>query len=367
MASLLERTLGAVRKENTASSDRPGAPRRVSGGGAGSRASPYARPDGGSWKHDRYGDVDEAGASSNASRAGPRPSAGRSDATDAASPKLMITNLHYEVSERELEVLFVQIGPIAAGPKIKKYVAPAPTGGSGKHANARHSQSRSLTHDTCFSSLALPAPSTLCFDVLNSFKFDRSGRSEGVAWVTYTSEKDAAAAKEAFDGAFAKGEPIKVDFDHRIDRPSERGPPAAGSLLARVGGAPDSKGPKFASAGGGSARGSGPRHSAGSRSERGVGASSAGRSWDERGGDRRVSEGAGGRGGGGGRGGRGGAGGRGGGERVRSQPKSGGDLDAELEAFMKAPSGASKSSNTAPSGTSMHAPEASAGGDVEMS
>ncbi|GAA6018405.1 hypothetical protein JCM8202_001366 [Rhodotorula sphaerocarpa] len=316
MASLLERTLGAVRKENTASSDRPGAPRRVSGGGAGSRASPYARPDGGSWKHDRYGDVDEAGASSNASRAGPRPSAGRSDATDAASPKLMITNLHYEVSERELEVLFVQIGPIAAGPKIK---------------------------------------------------FDRSGRSEGVAWVTYTSEKDAAAAKEAFDGAFAKGEPIKVDFDHRIDRPSERGPPAAGSLLARVGGAPDSKGPKFASAGGGSARGSGPRHSAGSRSERGVGASSAGRSWDERGGDRRVSEGAGGRGGGGGRGGRGGAGGRGGGERVRSQPKSGGDLDAELEAFMKAPSGASKSSNTAPSGTSMHAPEASAGGDVEMS
>lgn len=156
MASLLERTLGAVRKENTASSDRPGAPRRVSGGGAGSRASPYAvsrhvpattgplqyregpagrkamalcppagrrgpprrpsrlhtdtkvsrpqRPDGGSWKHDRYGDVDEAGASSNASRTGPRPSAGRSDATDAASPKLMITNLHYEVSERELEV-----------------------------------------------------------------------------------------------------------------------------------------------------------------------------------------------------------------------------------------------------------------------
>lgn len=91
---------------------------------------------------------------------------------------------------------------------------------------------------------------------------------------------------------------------------------------------------------------------------------------------------------------------------MRSQPKSGGDLDAELEAFMKAPSGvsrapplssnlsssldcslwnwpvlpsklsvlttflirqASKSSNTAPSGTSMHAPEASAGGDVEMS
>lgn len=99
-----------------------------------------------------------------------------------------------------------------------------------------------------------------------NFKFDRSGRSEGVAWVTYASEKHAAAAKEAFDGAIAKGEldppparvhdnrpapvlnrfvlcsvlapgePIKVDFDYRIDRPLERGTPAAGSLLARVGG-----------------------------------------------------------------------------------------------------------------------------------
>ena len=37
-------------------------------------------------------------------------------------------------------------------------------------------------------------------------KFDRSGRSEGVAWVTFASEKHAAAAKEAFDGALAKGE-----------------------------------------------------------------------------------------------------------------------------------------------------------------
>ena len=39
-------------------------------------------------------------------------------------------------------------------------------------------------------------------------KFDRSGRSEGVAWVTYASEKHAAAAKEAFDGALAKGESL---------------------------------------------------------------------------------------------------------------------------------------------------------------
>ena len=38
------------------------------------------------------------------------------------------------------------------------------------------------------------------------FKFDRSGRSEGVAWVTYGNEDHAAHAKQAFDGALAKGQ-----------------------------------------------------------------------------------------------------------------------------------------------------------------
>ncbi|GAA5976515.1 hypothetical protein JCM10908_005527 [Rhodotorula pacifica] len=314
MASLLERTLGAVRKENTGGQGQGN--RRVSGG-AQARGSPYARPDGGSWKHDRFGETEEG--SDSARGKGGRSAAAFNSAEagqgHGPSPKLVISNLHYEVSERELEVLFVQIGPIAAGPKIK---------------------------------------------------FDRSGRSEGIAWVTYSSEKDAAAAKEAFDGAFAKGEPIKVDFDYRIDRALERGAPAAGSLLARVGAPVDggnTRGPKFASPTGG--RGTGPRHSAGGssgRSERGVGSSGA-----PRGG--RDSRDAGGRGsdarGGGGRGGRGGAGGRGG-ERFKAQPKSGGDLDAELEAFMKAPSGGSSAKPAAAPAAAAAAPEATTGGDVEM-
>jgi len=78
------------------------------------------------------------------------------------SPKLRIENLHYDVSERELESLFSQIGTIADGPSIK---------------------------------------------------FDKSGRSEGVAWVTYTNSSDAERAKIEFDGAPAKGQFITVQFD----------------------------------------------------------------------------------------------------------------------------------------------------------
>ena len=37
-------------------------------------------------------------------------------------------------------------------------------------------------------------------------QFDRSGRSTGIAYLGYGSEKEAAEAKEAFDGALAKGE-----------------------------------------------------------------------------------------------------------------------------------------------------------------
>ncbi|GAA5862517.1 hypothetical protein JCM3774_001045 [Rhodotorula dairenensis] len=313
MASLLERTLGAVRKENTGGQ---GAGNRRVSGGAGTRASPYARPEGGNWKHDRFGETDgeSAGGRAAVNTANPHGQQG-------PSPKLVITNLHYEVSERELEV---RLSPIFA-----------------RKASSAHSHF-----------------------------FDRSGRSEGVAWVTYASEKHAAAAKDAFDGAIAKGEPIKVDFDYRIDRPSERGTPAAGSLLARVGGPVDggsSRGPRFASqagGGGGGGRGTGPRHSAGGggRAERGVGSTSG--APRAGGGGGRDSRDGGARGTGGGRGGR--AGGRG----AKVQPKSGGDLDAELEAFMKAPSGGGSSSSSTAQAASQPAPtaatDATSGGDVEM-
>ncbi|PRQ69931.1 hypothetical protein AAT19DRAFT_11584 [Rhodotorula toruloides] len=260
MASLLERTLGAVRKETGSGEGN----RRVSGGGQ-TRGSPYARPGNDSWKHDKF-DADNEPRGEGSRRSTPRNApASAGDASSGASAKLIIKNVHYEVSERELELLFVQIGPIAAGPKIK---------------------------------------------------FDRSGRSEGIAWVTYTNEKHAAQAKEAFNGALAKGEPLEIDFDYRVGPPP--GPAAPGTLLARLGN--DGRGPRFASS---ADRGPGTRHVSGGaptgpRSERGLGSG--------RGGAR-----------GGARGGRGGTGGQQGRDRVRKEPKTADDLDKELEAFMKTP------------------------------
>ncbi|BGP14256.1 hypothetical protein JCM10213_005853 [Rhodosporidiobolus nylandii] len=292
MASLLDRALGGVKSNATANE---GSNRRQSGGGGG-RSSPYARPsEGSSWKHDKFAEADSAPsrpASGGAGRGGSlaaRLGGGGSGAAGAdgsrKSAKLLIKNLHYEVSERELELLFIQIGPIAAGPKIK---------------------------------------------------FDRSGRSEGIAWVTYGSEEHAAQAKEAFNGAPAKGQPIEVEFDYRIDRAAERGAPAPGSLLSRLNAdsTPSTRGPKFAS----------PPSAPGGRAPRG------GRS------ERTVSGGAGPQ-----RGGRGGA--RGGREpRQKREPKTNEDLDKELEAFMKAPEGSAK-----PTEIAAPAAPAQAGGDVEMS
>lgn len=65
-----------------------------------------------------------------------------------------------------------------------------------------------MIHDAYPLAIPFPPPPFLrcrCCCVLR-IKFDRSGRSEGIAWVTYGNEEHAAHAKEAFDGALAKGQ-----------------------------------------------------------------------------------------------------------------------------------------------------------------
>ncbi|GAA5912885.1 hypothetical protein JCM5296_003895 [Sporobolomyces johnsonii] len=313
MSSLLSRAVGGIRRDDGSA---PANPRRQSGG-TGGRNSPYARP-ADSWKHDKF-DQDSQPYAEPSSPKGSL--AARLASTGAAAPaqtarssKLVIRNLHYEVSERELELLFVQIGPIASGPKIK---------------------TTPLTLESLPPSVDAPLPPRL--------KFDRSGRSEGVAWVTYSSEEHAAQAKEAFDGASAKGQNIKVDFDFRPDRAFERGVPAPGSLLARLESESSSRGPKYASRGG-------PR--GGDGPQRGVGAS-----FDPR--DSRSAPRGGARGGRGGRG-----GGREGGRepRERKEPKTNEDLDRELEAYLKGPSGTEEKTET----PAPPPQEAVSGGDVEM-
>ncbi|PGH13530.1 hypothetical protein AJ80_06280 [Polytolypa hystricis UAMH7299] len=104
--------------------------------------------------------------------------------------KIRVTNLHYDLTENDLEDLFTRIGPVTA----------------------------------------------------LSLRYDRAGRSEGVAFVTYKRLADAQTAIREFDGANAKGQPIQLTlvasgkrnpFDYaekpkgsslfdRIERPRDR-------------------------------------------------------------------------------------------------------------------------------------------------
>ncbi|GAA5827378.1 hypothetical protein JCM5353_001450 [Sporobolomyces roseus] len=313
--SLLSRAMGSITKGSDQPPTGPSNPgnRRQSGGGGANRASPYARPSGDSWKHDKFA---ESNSSTASNAAAPSSKAGGSLAARLSgngassvgqgqrSNKLVIKDLHYEVSERELELLFVQIGPIATGPKIK---------------------------------------------------FDKSGRSTGLAWVSYTSEDHAAAAKQAFDGCPAKGQNIKVEYDYRTDRTV----PTPGSLLARLDADPNApRGPRNASA---PIRGGRPHVGP----QRGVGAVSDSR-------PPRNAPGGPRRGGGVERG----VGGQGGGRGGKREPKTNDDLDKELEAFMKTPAAAEGGEKATPSTATTTteaapaadaAPQAESGGDVEMS
>ncbi|KAI9733281.1 MAG: hypothetical protein M1834_003365 [Cirrosporium novae-zelandiae] len=86
------------------------------------------------------------------------PNTSRLDYSPDNSAKLRVDNLHYDLTEKELEELFTRIGPV--------------------------------------SSL--------------SIRYDRAGRSEGTAYVTYISIQDANEAIRNFDGANAYGQPIRV-------------------------------------------------------------------------------------------------------------------------------------------------------------
>ncbi|KAI9036478.1 putative RNA binding protein [Aspergillus affinis] len=111
------------------------------------------------WVHDKYEDDRDA----RPSRAPRRPRGDRySPQPEHAhtGSKLRIENLHYDITESDLEDLFSRIGPVT-----------------------------NLT-----------------------IVYDRAGRSEGVAYVTYSRNSDARTAINEFDGANAKGQPIRLSL-----------------------------------------------------------------------------------------------------------------------------------------------------------
>ncbi|KAF8186873.1 hypothetical protein K438DRAFT_1936583 [Mycena galopus ATCC 62051] len=188
------------------------------------------------------------------------------------STKLVVTNLHYEISSKDLTAIFGQIGTLVSEPQIR---------------------------------------------------YDRSGRSSGTATVAFETLAEATRAKNQYDGILAKGQPMSIAFDVAPPRqPRTRSSSApttsTASLLARIqkpplldrlsgGSKDDSALPSRAPCARRRRRGPDPHHT---RDDTARGA----------------------RGGNGGRG--GGGRGTGAARNKDKKPKTAADLDKELDAFM---------------------------------
>ncbi|KAI1211054.1 RNA-binding domain-containing protein [Annulohypoxylon truncatum] len=105
------------------------------------------------WVHDKF---DEPGSRSRQRNPRRRPSPERFQETRGV--KVKVDNLHYELTEDDLDGLFNKIGPV----------------------------------------------------VKLELLYDRAGRSEGTAFVTYETREDAMEAIKQYDGANAKGQPIRL-------------------------------------------------------------------------------------------------------------------------------------------------------------
>ncbi|KAK4186160.1 hypothetical protein QBC35DRAFT_413410 [Podospora australis] len=103
------------------------------------------------WVHDRFEDHGSR-------RSAPRQRHSEDQYSDSKGSKIRVDNIHYELTQEDLEELFQRIGPL----------------------------------------------------VKLDMKYDRAGRSEGTAFVTYESARDAQQAIREFDGANAAGQPIRL-------------------------------------------------------------------------------------------------------------------------------------------------------------
>ncbi|CCC06149.1 hypothetical protein SMAC4_00366 [Sordaria macrospora] len=102
------------------------------------------------WVHDKFEENDR--------RRAPRRRQSPELSSDPRGSKIRVDNIHYELTQEDLEGLFSRIGPL----------------------------------------------------VKLDMKYDRAGRSEGTAFVTYESPQDASRAIREYDGANAAGQPIRL-------------------------------------------------------------------------------------------------------------------------------------------------------------
>ncbi|ORY66320.1 uncharacterized protein BCR38DRAFT_366782, partial [Pseudomassariella vexata] len=167
----MDRSLDEIVAENQRKRGRGRGPRRGGGGrdGGGGGGRPREREsfprDGvrkstredlrgmdSEWVHDRFEDNSGHGRSRQPRRRSPPAS------YETRGTKVKVDNLHYELTQEDLEGLFSKIGPV----------------------------------------------------VKLELVYDRAGRSDGTAFVTYDRYEDAKEAVREFDGANAKGQPIRL-------------------------------------------------------------------------------------------------------------------------------------------------------------
>lgn len=137
-----------------------------------SRNAPRPRGAEGEWLHDRAPAVPRAVSNTNG-------------AATSASSKLIVSGLHYELTTKDLTQIFGQVGTLVREPLIR---------------------------------------------------YDRSGRSSGVAIISYETAVEAAAAKERYDGKLAKGQPMSIEFHHAPPQQprGRRSASAPSSLINRI-------------------------------------------------------------------------------------------------------------------------------------
>jgi len=143
---------------------------------------PYTRPApradvDGQWLHDRA-PTGPAKMRNATTRAPTAPAA-------SISNKLVVSNLHYEITPKDLISIFGQIGTLIREPLLR---------------------------------------------------YDRSGRSSGSAIIAFETAAEAIRAKKQFDGILAKGQPMSIAFDTMPPRAPRRATsaPTSASLLNRI-------------------------------------------------------------------------------------------------------------------------------------
>ncbi|TFK67742.1 hypothetical protein BDN72DRAFT_842684 [Pluteus cervinus] len=122
---------------------------------------PYARPGPrvsaeGQWVHDRAPGAPRADLNGKAKAP-----------STTANNKIAVSNLHYEITPKDLTAIFGQIGTLVREPLIR---------------------------------------------------YDRSGRSSGTAIITFETPAEATRAKNQFNGIAAKGQPMAIAYDTMVPR-----------------------------------------------------------------------------------------------------------------------------------------------------